>query len=91
MRRCKRQNITKTVAAEFEARPYSYWTTCSFPLILRRQCGGDEVEVEVELLEETDEHIQLGVTVSGTDLFSRFISSYVSRGVSVVVEKPRSE
>ena len=70
MRRRDLKEIADKLAEEYRARPPDYWADVQFPLAFEQQVAGQNVQVELSLLEDKPEYLQVGVAVSGHDFWS---------------------
>lgn len=80
MKRSILRQIAREVAAELEKKTYEHWVNANFPLILERIHEGRRIQIEVHRLSQTNEYIQLGISVDGGGL-----SAFWHVGYSVVI------
>ena len=60
----KRKNLKawcRAKAEEFERMGYAHWKKQSYPIATEVSVGGETLQVEVDLLEDTDEYLHVSV------------------------------
>lgn len=76
MRRSKLKQIAKKIAAEVEKKPYEYWANADLPFSYLREQDGEQLAVELVLLEKNTDYIQIGVCVDDGGLSAYFPPSW---------------
>lgn len=82
----KRQDLlacAKEMAQDIERRPYSYWASKEYPVVLEKVYHGESVQIEIQALELKDAYIHLGISVDT----GKGLSAYFPAGTSVVIRK----
>jgi len=85
MRRRDLRRFAQVLRQEAECKPVEYWLQQEYPSTYISSFEGNEVQVEISLLEKTDEFIQLGIALSD----SGWICQFVPVGICAVVRTIR--
>ena len=67
---------------EYEAKPYEYWAAVDWPIAFEKVFEGRNVQVEIDILKSTPEHLQIGISVD-----AGWWSFFYPFGKSFIVEK----
>lgn len=80
LKRSKLRAHVRQMASELEMKSYEHWGAQEFPIVFQRVVDDEEIQVQIDLLENTDEYLHLLVAISGS-FFSQFFP--VSRSFMV--------
>ncbi len=84
MKRSRLKQIAQVVAADAASKGYDYWVLVGDePIAFSKTIDGQEVQIEIQVLELTETFVQLGVSASGFGFFSPCFP----KGVTVLVRK----
>jgi len=61
---------------ECERRPYDYWVAGDYPVVFERSFQGENVQVEIVLLESNPEYVHISVAVDDGGLWAWFPPSF---------------
>jgi hypothetical protein len=70
---------------EYEAKPYEYWQSLSFPLAFEREFDSYVIQFTISMLESTPEYVHIGFSADGGGL-----SAYLPVGSDIIVKKTNS-
>ena len=62
MKRKDLKAFCRAKAAEFERMGYAYWRKQAFPVAAEVPAGGETLQLELVLLEDTDEYLHISVS-----------------------------
>ena len=82
MKRKDLQAFCRAKAEEFERMGYAHWKKQSYPIATEVSVGGKTLQVEVDLLEDTDDCLHIGISVDDGGL-----SAYFPPSTSFIVRK----
>ncbi len=67
------KKIAHEISDEFERLPYDHWHREDFPIVYEQCINGETVNVELELLENKDEYLHIGVGVDDGKFFNSLV------------------
>lgn len=73
LRRRDLRQLVRQISKDVERKPMSYWSAVEFPHSFTECACGAEIDVEIVLLEETDDYFHLGVSISDAGWLSQFL------------------
>jgi hypothetical protein len=84
MRRAAMKRLAEEIAGEVSSRPYSHWRAQRFPVCFSRTFEGRELQVELDLLEQKEEYIHIGIAVDDGKL-----SAFFPASTSVIIHREK--
>ncbi len=88
MKRRRLHAYAEEVGRDLEGKPYNHWAKKEFPINYETILDGQEVHVEIDRLELTDEYVHLGIGICS---HSSLFSCYFPACTSVIIQKTSNE
>ena len=76
-------SCVRNIADQIRDRPFAYWKTRTFPEVFQQTCNGRVINVELNLLEDTQQYLHIGIAVDD----GRWLSTYWPVTTSIIVNK----